>query len=100
MSTANRPTQKAATTEKVGFILSEQTGACMLQVCAGTPVLEVMARYDSIIDGLCCLVKRIAREGDGETCAAEMESIGVLMEVAGAMHGACLRSLEKAGGEA
>lgn len=96
---ATRRSASAAGTEQVGFLLSEQTGACMLHVCAGTPVLEVMARYDSIIDGLCCLVKRIAREGDGETCAAEMESIGVLMEVAGAMHGACLRSLEKAGGE-
>lgn len=99
MSTDKR-VAATARTEQVGFMLSEQTGSCMLQVCAGLPVLEVMARYDAIIDGLCCLVKRIAREGDGETCSVELESIGVLMEVAGAMHGACLRSLESAGGEA
>ncbi|MDU4256025.1 hypothetical protein [Pseudomonas sp.] len=88
-----------ATTKEVGFLLGK-TSSCMLKVVGGLPVAEVMERYEDSLDGICALIKRIARDRDHEMDEAEAAAIALITEVVSAMHSACVRGMTAAGGEA
>lgn len=91
--------QQAVTTG-LSFQISRVTGNALLTVNEGQPVAEALRLSSQLLDGLSCLLRHINDDTEGELHGLEIQAIQMVIDVATNINVACVRGLERAGGEA
>lgn len=89
-----------AKTAGCGFWGSPLTGHTILQVNPGIPCSAVMANAATLNDGIYCLLRRLADEGEGEANGMELQVLAMAASTVGAMFSSCVRAFELQEGEA
>ncbi|MFV3332204.1 hypothetical protein ACNFIA_14830 [Pseudomonas sp. NY15437] len=89
-----------AKTTGCGFWGSPLTGHTILQVNPGIPCSAVMANATTLNDGIFCLLRRLADEGEGEANGMELQVLAMAASTVGAMFSSCQRAFERQEGEA
>jgi hypothetical protein len=82
------------------FWNSSPTRGDILQVLPGIPSSDVMADVTTLNDGILCLLKRLADEGEGEANGMELQVLAMATATVGAMISSCYRAFERQEGEA
>ncbi len=105
MSRAQKSTKALASAQQavttgLSFQMSRDTGNALLAVKEGQPVPEALRLSSQLLDGVTCLLRQINDDTEGELQGLEILAIQMVLEVANSINVACVRGLERAGGEA
>ncbi|XEG73309.1 hypothetical protein QA447_03420 [Pseudomonas sp. abacavir_1] len=82
------------------FWSNAPTGHEILQVNPGIPCSDVMIDAATLNDGITCLLKRLADEGEGDANGMELQVLALASSVVGAIFVSCKRAFERQEGEA
>ncbi|WP_407733056.1 hypothetical protein [Pseudomonas citronellolis] len=106
MQDENTKAPGAAQQEKTALITTgcyfwnnASTGHEILQVNPGIPCSVVMIDATTLNDGINCLLKRLADEGEGEANGMELQVLALATATVGAMIASCQRAFERQEGE-
>ncbi len=81
------------------FWSNAPSGHEILQVNPGIPCSDVMIDAATLNDGITCLLKRLADEGEGDANGMELQVLALASSVVGAMVSSCQRAFERQEGE-